>query len=80
MLVLINNKLYIKVYSNRYNSVEFKKVGNNITLVPTSDVLEPNSDTKMVETTYELEKEKFIKKMNNDTKEERKPVNRYHKY
>lgn len=80
MLVLINNKLYIKVYSNRYNGVEFKMIGKNLNLVPTSEVLEPTSDTKMVETTYELEKEKFIKKSNNEDKEERKPINRYRKY
>lgn len=80
MLVRINNKLYIKVYPNRYNGVEFKKVGNNINLVPTSEVLEPTSDTKMVECNVQVEKEKFIKKMNNENTEEVKPVNRYRKY
>lgn len=80
MLVRINDKLYIKVYSNRYNGVEFKKVGKYVNLVPTSEVLEPTSDMKMVECDVQLEKEKFIKELNNEKQEPIKPVNRYHKY
>ena len=77
MIYLINNKYYIRVAPLRYTEISFELKGDDVVIKPTSNRIEANGNTKIIEVNFQNEKEKIKnslldnKEKTSDTEEKR---------